>query len=132
MTTLTFNLTELKKPRDIAITTDLDAGDNAAKWLYVDNADGNQAEKLALSTLESRYTGGGASLTIDTAANIIASAPASPSMAFSTDTHLFYVWDGSDWYVSDSVWSLIAAGLAGQWDFSNEVNSGLFVLWAFN
>lgn len=124
MTTLTFNLAELKKPRDIAITTDLDAGDNSAKWLYVDNADSEQAEKLALSTLENRYTGGGASLTIDTAANIIASSPSSPSMAFSTDTNLFYVWDGSNWYVSDSVWSLVAAGLAGQWDFSDDEQSG--------
>lgn len=124
MTTVTFNLAELKTPREFANTTDLDSGDNAAKWLYVDNADSDQAERLAIGTLESRYTGGGASLTIDTAANIIASSPSSPSMAFSTDTNLFYVWDGSNWYVSDSVWSLVAAGLAGQWDFSDDEQSG--------
>lgn len=55
MATVTFNLAELKKPRDITSTTNLDSGNNAAKWLYIDNADGDQPEKLALSTLEARY-----------------------------------------------------------------------------
>lgn len=124
MTTLTFNLAELKRISALADIVDFDADDLSQSWLIVDNAAAGIAKRAALSTLESRYTGGGASLTIDTAANIIASSPSSPSMAFSTDTNLFYVWDGSNWYVSDSVWSLVAAGLAGQWDFSDDEQSG--------
>lgn len=48
----------LVKPRDLTNTAAF-SGDLTAKWLYVDNADGNQAEKLSLSQLDARYAGAG-------------------------------------------------------------------------
>lgn len=44
--------------------------------------------------------GGGASITIDTRANILASAPAQPTTAFATDTLEPFLWDGSAWYIA--------------------------------
>lgn len=62
--------------------------------------------------------GGSFSLTVDTQANILATSPASPGIAFATDTGSFMVWDGSGW------WSVTLTSLSfGQLDFSNEDNS---------
>lgn len=46
----------LVKPRSLTNTTAF-SGDLTAKWLYVDNADDDQSEKLSLSQLDARYAG---------------------------------------------------------------------------
>ncbi len=55
MTTLTFNLTELKRISAIPNTVDFDAADLSQSWLIVDNAADNRSERVSLATLESRY-----------------------------------------------------------------------------
>lgn len=48
--------------------------------------------------------GGGTSITIDTKANILATAsPSSGDLAYATDTKDFYIYEGSDWYVMPAV-----------------------------
>lgn len=72
-----------------------------------------------MSLLEARaQVGSSTTLTVDTQANILATSPSSPAIAFATDTGDFMVWDGSGW------WSVTLTSLSfGQLDFSNEDNS---------
>ena len=46
--------------------------------------------------------GGGGSMTMDTAKNILASTPTSGSMAFATDINQFFIADGTHWIISSS------------------------------
>lgn len=64
--------------------------DGASSGLDADTVDGLHAADLS----------GGASLTIDTRANILASTPSDPSLALSSDTLELFVFNGSVWYVS--------------------------------
>jgi hypothetical protein len=61
---------------------------------------------------------GGLSLTVDIQADVLTTSPASPTIAFATDTGNFLVWDGSGW------WMVTMTSLSfGQLDFSEADNS---------
>jgi len=58
------------------------------------------SQKATKAYVDARVGGGGAGLTINTKAAILASAPSSPGSAFATDTGESFVWDGSGWQVA--------------------------------
>jgi hypothetical protein len=78
---------------------------------------------ITISNAISSGSSGGISITLASRVSILGTTPTAGSLAFSTDTHEFFVYTGTVWYKASTAFIIDALASAAGLNFSIAANS---------